>query len=249
MAGKEHFERLQTLIDLEREAEKQENLRELRKFPVSQREARGKTVSALIVDTVEGGMGGLTMVTLSRAPRGEELVPFHAMNAGDNVLLTLAPGNDFETAEGTLYKVEEYSATVALTRSPPDEAIRGNCQIDLLDYLRKPSYRAGVFPDDYWPGTSITASEQQWTDSIRAFTADLDAVEAFLRVDGLDLWTAADHAWEPAHTALRTVMVMIDHNAYHGGELAILRQVMGLWPSDRTDTFTIDAIQAQNHSG
>ena len=132
MAGKEHFEHLQTLIDLEREAEKAENLRELRKFPVAQREVRGKTVTSLIVDSVEGGMGGLTMVKLSRLPMGEELVPFHAMNAGDNVLLTLSPGNEFLSAEGTLYKVEEYSATVALTRSPPDEAIRGNCQIDLL---------------------------------------------------------------------------------------------------------------------
>src|SRR4051812_30848871 len=102
MAGKEHFEKLQTLIDLEREAEKQENLRELRKFPVSQREARGKTVTGLIVDAVEGGMGGLTMITLSRPPRGEELAPFHAMNAGDNVLLSLSPGNEFETVEGTL---------------------------------------------------------------------------------------------------------------------------------------------------
>ena len=132
MAGKEHFEHLQTLIDLEREAEKAENLRELRKFPVSQREVRGKTVTSLIVDSVEGGMGGLTMITLSRAPRGEELAPFHAMNAGDNVLLTLSPGNGFEAVEGTLYKVDEYRATVAMNRAAPEEAIRGHCQIDLL---------------------------------------------------------------------------------------------------------------------
>ena len=132
MAGKEHFEKLQSLIDLEREAEKQENLRELRKFPVAQREARGKTVTGLIVDAVEGGMGGLTMIRLARPPRGEELAPFHAMNAGDNVLLTLSPGNDFATVEGTLFKVEEYGATVAINRAAPEEAIRGNCQVDLL---------------------------------------------------------------------------------------------------------------------
>lgn len=132
MAGKEHFERLQTLIDLEREAEKQENLRELRKFPVSQREGRGKTVTGLTVESVSGGMGGLTMITLSRAPRGEELAPFHAMNAGDNVLLTLSPGNEFLVVEGTLYKVDEYRASVAIGRAAPEEAIRGNCQIDLL---------------------------------------------------------------------------------------------------------------------
>ncbi|MCM2304439.1 MAG: DNA2/NAM7 family helicase [Elusimicrobia bacterium] len=132
MAGKEHFGRLQELIDLEREAEKAENLRELRKFPVSQREARGKTVTGLVVDGVEGGMGGLTMVTLSRVPKGEELAPFHAMNAGDNVLLTLAPKNEFESVEGTLYKVDEYRVTVAMSRPAPEEEIRGHCQIDLL---------------------------------------------------------------------------------------------------------------------
>ena len=132
MSGQEHFEQLQHLIDLEREAEKQENLRELRKFPVSQREARGKTVVGLIVDGVEGGMGGLTMITLSRASRGEELSPFHAMNAGDNVLLTLAPNNEFSSVEGTLYKVDEYRVTVAMNRAAPEEDIRGHCQIDLL---------------------------------------------------------------------------------------------------------------------
>ncbi len=132
MVGTEHFAKLQTLIDLEREAEKQENLRELRKFPVAQREARGKTVSGLIVDTIEGGMGGMTMITLSRAPRGEELSPFHAMNAGDNVLLTFSPNNEYASVTGALYKVDEYRVTVAISQASPEEAIRGHSQIDLL---------------------------------------------------------------------------------------------------------------------
>jgi superfamily I DNA and/or RNA helicase len=132
MAGKEHFERLQTLIDLEREAEKAENLRELRKFPVAQREALGKTVTGLIMNAIEGGMGGMTMITLSRAPRGEDLSPFHAMNAGDNVLLSMPPGTEPRTAEGTLYKVEEYRVVVALNGPGPEEESRGSCQIDLL---------------------------------------------------------------------------------------------------------------------
>lgn len=135
MAGKEHFDKLQALIDLEREAEKAENLRELRKFPVSQREARGKTVTGLTVDGFEGGMGGLTMVTLSRPPRsGEELTPFHAMNAGDNVLVTFPNGTEPGSMEGTLFRVDEQRVTVALNGPIPEdpEMIRGHCQIDLL---------------------------------------------------------------------------------------------------------------------
>ena len=134
MAGKEHFDRLQALIDLEREAEKEENLRELRKFPVQQREALGKTVTGLTVDGVEGGLGGMTLLTLSRPPKGEELSPFHAMNAGDNVLLTLPLPADPRQLEGTLYKVDEYRATVALNGAgpAPGDEPRGACQLDLL---------------------------------------------------------------------------------------------------------------------
>ena len=120
------------------------------------------------------------------------------------------------------------------------------CQFDMLDYLRNPTYEAAVFPDGYWPDPRRMASEQQWLDSVAAFTSDVDEVESFVRNADTDLWIAASHAWEPRHTALRTVMVMIDHNAYHGGELGILRQVLGLWSSERVDTFTIASSVSQN---
>lgn len=121
------------------------------------------------------------------------------------------------------------------------------CQRDMLDYLADPGYRAGVFPDDYWPDPDRQASPQQWDDSVASFAADLDAVERF--VTEADPWQPASWAWEPGHTPLRTVMVMVDHNAYHGGEMGILRQVMGLWPQARVDTFTLDAIDTQNEPG
>lgn len=35
------------------------------------------------------------------------------------------------------------------------------------------------------------------------------------------------------HTILREILLVADHNAYHIGELAILRQVTGLWPPER----------------
>ncbi len=120
------------------------------------------------------------------------------------------------------------------------------CQYDMLDYLRNPEYRAGGFPDDYWPGSTVEASEQQWIDSVESFRSDLDAVESFVLDEDRDLWVAAPQAWEPAHTPLRTVMVMIDHNAYHGGEIGVLRQVLGLWSDQRVDTFTVNAEHTQN---
>src|SRR6185312_11442325 len=65
-------------------------------------------------------------------PKGEELSPFHAMNAGDNVLLSMPPGTEPQAVEGTLYKVEEYRVVVALNAPGPENEPRGSCQIDLL---------------------------------------------------------------------------------------------------------------------
>ncbi len=145
--------------------------------------------------------------------------------------------------------------TDAINRRPPNvvytfwhvvEHVRF-CQFDMLDYLRNPSYRAAIFPDEYWPDRAAEASAQQWLDTVEAFRSDLCAVEAFVLDSGTDLWTPAPQAWEPTHTPLRTVMVMVDHNAYHGGEIAILRDVLGLWPSHRVDSFTVAATATQNH--
>jgi DinB superfamily len=120
------------------------------------------------------------------------------------------------------------------------------CQFDMIDYLSSPSYRAVIFPDDYWPAPTREVTRQEWTDTVEAFRSDLDRVEDF--VMHADLWTPAAHAWDPAHTPLRTVLVMIDHNAYHGGELGILRQTLGLWSPDRADAFNATAIHTQNHA-
>jgi hypothetical protein len=44
-------------------------------------------------------------------------------------------------------------------------------------------------------------------------------------------------------------MVMTDHAAYHGGEIGILRQVLGLWDAARVDVFTEHASVTQNLPG
>ena len=115
-----------------------------------------------------------------------------------------------------------------------------------LEYLLGPEYEPVTFPDDYWPPVTALASEQQWHDTLDAYRRDLDRVEAFVRDADLDLYTASTYVWEPAHTPLRTVLVMADHAAYHGGELGILRQVMGLWAPQRVDHFTLAASITQN---
>ncbi len=52
-------------------------------------------------------------------------------------------------------------------------------------------------------------------------------MNALTRDESLDLTAEIPHA--PGYTYLREILLVADHNAYHTGELAILRQTMGLW--------------------
>src|SRR5438270_11364027 len=102
---KDHFEKLLDLIDLEREAEKEENKRELERYPLPVREALGKTVTRLHIDDEDVGVGGIPLLVLSRSNKPSSgLSPFHAMNQGDNVLLSFPPAAELKAMEGTLYK-------------------------------------------------------------------------------------------------------------------------------------------------
>ncbi|HMU74616.1 MAG TPA: hypothetical protein PKD69_02495, partial [Elusimicrobiota bacterium] len=78
----EHFQKLIDLIEIEREAEKEENKRELDRWPVETREQLGKTVSRLVIERQDVGVGGMPLLVLSRPPAGEALSPFHAMDSG-----------------------------------------------------------------------------------------------------------------------------------------------------------------------
>jgi hypothetical protein len=120
------------------------------------------------------------------------------------------------------------------------------CQADMLDYLENPDYQAVTFPDEYWPPLTTEASEQQWHDTVDAYHQDLGRIASFIMNEALDIYTPASHAWEQHHTPVHTLLVMADHAAYHGGEIGILRQVMGLWAPERLDHFTIAAAVTQN---
>ena len=109
------------------------------------------------------------------------------------------------------------------------------CQWDILDYVQNANYKAAKFLEGYWPQPDEMADEARWHQTIVAFKADLEAMVALIRDEHYDLFTAPPQVWKPHHTPYRCFMVIADHNAYHLGEIAILWQVLGLWPVGRVD--------------
>jgi DinB family protein len=100
-------------------------------------------------------------------------------------------------------------------------------QWDILEFIRNPAHVSPPWPEGYWSPPSARAHAQTWADTIAAFQADLRALEELVADPTTDLAAPLPHA--PDYTVLREILVVTDHNAYHIGEFAILRQVMGTW--------------------
>jgi len=104
-------------------------------------------------------------------------------------------------------------------------------QRDILAYIRDRAYLAPSWPEEYWPARDATATRGQWAATIEGIQADQEALRDLVADPATDL--LATIPGTPGHTILREVRLVGDHNAYHLGEFAILRQVMGTWPADR----------------
>ncbi len=94
-------------------------------------------------------------------------------------------------------------------------------QWDILDFSINPEYRERTFPDDYWPKEAGT--EQSWKASIAQVLADLHAMRDLVREEKNDLF--APFPWGSGQTLLREAMLIADHNAYHLGQLMLLRRM------------------------
>jgi hypothetical protein len=104
-------------------------------------------------------------------------------------------------------------------------------QWDILEFVRNPNHVSPDWPDGYWPDRSASADKETWHHSIEQFQADLEAVKDLVRDPDADFLAELPHA--PGYTLLREILLVADHNAYHTGELAILRQAMAIWPESR----------------
>jgi hypothetical protein len=102
-------------------------------------------------------------------------------------------------------------------------------QADILDYVVNADYVEADWPAEYWPDREATATRSEFDETIRDFLTDKATLRDLVMDPDRDLFAVIPGT--PGHTLLREVRVDADHNAYHVGEFAILRQIMGTWPA------------------
>ncbi len=104
-------------------------------------------------------------------------------------------------------------------------------QKDILEFSRDPGWTSPAWPDGYWPpaaGADREIDDAAWQRSVDGFRADLAEMAALLRDPENDLY--APFPWGDGQTLLRQALLIVDHNAYHLGQIVGVRRQLGSWP-------------------
>jgi hypothetical protein len=100
-------------------------------------------------------------------------------------------------------------------------------QWDILRYCIDPAHVSPEFPQGYWPQGDAPPDTTAWDRAVAAFRADLQALIALVADPTIDLFAPLPHARQ--HTVLREALLAADHNAYHLGQLVVVRKLLGAW--------------------
>jgi len=102
-------------------------------------------------------------------------------------------------------------------------------QWDILEFSRNGDHVSPDWPEGYWPQEQAPPDAEAWDRSIETFRRELQELEALVDDPASDLYAA--FPWGKDQTLLREALLVADHNAYHLGELVLLRRLLGAWPA------------------
>jgi DinB superfamily len=102
-------------------------------------------------------------------------------------------------------------------------------QHDILNFSAPPTggYHPMRWPEDYWPKSPAPPSASAWDTSIAAIYGDREKFESLLTKPNVDLFKP--FLWGEGQNLLREALLIADHNAYHVGELIVIRRLLGNW--------------------
>jgi hypothetical protein len=100
-------------------------------------------------------------------------------------------------------------------------------QWDIVEFSRNRDHRSPEWPRGYWPASAAPPGRAAWKKSITTFRADLETMQEMVRNPATDLY--ARIPWGDGQTILREALLVADHNAYHLGELIVVRRLLGTW--------------------
>jgi hypothetical protein len=99
-------------------------------------------------------------------------------------------------------------------------------QWDILEFSRDAKHVSPAWPEGYWPGREAPPDGKAWDKSLKDFERDLDSMKKLVASLRTDLFAEIPHG--TGQTILREALLVADHNAYHLGQVLVVRRLLGI---------------------
>jgi hypothetical protein len=99
---------------------------------------------------------------------------------------------------------------------------------DIVEFSRNRKHVSPEWPEGYWPEKPEPPNAAAWQGSVKAFENHLEQMRKLVNDPKIDL--LAPIAGGSGQTLLRETLLITDHNAYHLGQLVLVRRLLGCWP-------------------
>ena len=99
---------------------------------------------------------------------------------------------------------------------------------DILEFSRDARHKSPKWPEGYWPKTAAPPSADAWDKSVKAIEEHVEAMRKLVTDPARDLFAPLPHG--TGQTLLREALLVADHNAYHLGQLVLVRRALDAWP-------------------
>ncbi len=100
-------------------------------------------------------------------------------------------------------------------------------QRDILDYVSGTDYEEKKWPDYFWPKAKTPSNVKMLDASIAQFHKDLQEALQYV-MESKELTRPLPNNKE-GHTLLRELLLIADHNAYHTGQIILMRRLLRSW--------------------
>lgn len=101
-------------------------------------------------------------------------------------------------------------------------------QEDIIRFTKNDNYRKLDWPADYWPAEAAPPDEAAWQATVDAILAGREEMKTLLsETDEEALLTPFAHG--QGQTIFREAVLIAEHNAYHTGQIVLVRRLLGCW--------------------
>lgn len=98
---------------------------------------------------------------------------------------------------------------------------------DIVEFSRGAEHTSPKWPEGYWPKEPGPPTQEAWEQSVKAVRENLEAMRKLIGDPKHDLFAPLAHG--SGQTLLREALLVADHNAYHVGQLVLVRKALGAW--------------------